>query len=492
MKRGFVILLVLLFAFANARAQMLTFEDDSVAVEANFPFCDTVRPVKHPWRAAGEVIATNIVIGCYNRFITQSDFAKINGSTIKSNFETGFVWDTDPFGVNLFGHPYQGGLYFNAARSNGMSFWESYPYAMGGSLMWEYFMENEPPSINDFIVTSIGGAMLGEMTFRLSSLLIDESARGVERVFREIGVAAISPLRGFNRLVTGDSYKYMSRYIDACGYERRPLVLDVSMGYRYLADAQYIMKGNSMLAMGARLTYGAPFLLDDIYEPFDYFDLKATLSVGGNQPFLSSFNAAAILAGKHSEPVPGHRMLIGAFQHFNYYDSEEIHTGEIPYRIGEIASGGAGILYKLPQMNNKAEVSLAMYGNAVILGGCLYDTPVSDSIVGRDYNLGSGFSGKVEVSATLRRIGGFTLSAYHLSLYSWATSNNQQSIYGAQSLAAGYSTFNIINPRFDFNITKAIRLSFEGVFYYRLAAYENEPDVSTKTVEIRSMLTYKF
>jgi hypothetical protein len=34
--------------------------------------------------------------------------------------------------------------------------------------MWEYLMENEWPSINDFITTPIGGVCLGEITFRLS------------------------------------------------------------------------------------------------------------------------------------------------------------------------------------------------------------------------------------------------------------------------------------------------------------------------------------
>ncbi len=482
---------MLALSVPGAMSQMLIFEDDTAHVEANFPFCDTVKPVKHPWRAAVEVVGVNLVIGSYNRFVTQSDFAKISWSTIKSNFQTGFVWDTDPFTVNLFGHPYQGGLYFNAARSNGMSFWQSYPYAMGGSLMWEYFMEAEPPSINDFIVTSIGGAMLGEITFRLSSLLIDESTRGAERVFRELGVALISPMRGFNRLITGESGKHMSRFIDACGYERRPLVFDVSAGYRYLADAEYIVNGNSMLALGLRLTYGAPFLLDEVYEPFDYFDMKMTLSIGGNQPTLSSFNASAILTGKHSEPVPGHRMLIGAFQQFNYYDSDEILTGEIPFRIGEIASFGGGMLYRLPQLNQKSEVSLAMYGNGVILGGCLYDTPATDSLVGRDYNIGSGFSGKVEAAVTLRKIGGFTLSVYHLSLYSWVTTD-KPNIYGAQATNKGYSTFTIVNPRFDFNITQSIRMSFEGVFYNRFAYYRDLPDVATQTFEVKTMLTYKF
>ena len=70
-------------------------------------------------------------MNCFDRFVLCEDFAKVNLSSIKENFKTGFVWDNDQFSTNLFAHPYHGGLYFNAARSNGLSFWESAPYALG-------------------------------------------------------------------------------------------------------------------------------------------------------------------------------------------------------------------------------------------------------------------------------------------------------------------------------------------------------------------------
>jgi hypothetical protein len=108
--------------------------------------------------------------------VKRADFAKINFWTMGNNLSHGFVWNNDQFSTNLLGHPYHGGLYFNAARINGVNFWQSVPYTVAGSLMWEYLMENEPPSINDFIATPIGGMALGEMTFRLSGLLIDNRA----------------------------------------------------------------------------------------------------------------------------------------------------------------------------------------------------------------------------------------------------------------------------------------------------------------------------
>ncbi|HOO21971.1 MAG TPA: DUF3943 domain-containing protein, partial [Kiritimatiellia bacterium] len=70
-------------------------------------------------------------------------------------------------------------------RTNGMSFGWSAAGALGGSLMWELFMETEPPSINDVLATTAGGIALGEITFRISSSLVNNHARGLERVTGE-------------------------------------------------------------------------------------------------------------------------------------------------------------------------------------------------------------------------------------------------------------------------------------------------------------------
>ena len=154
---------------------------------------------RRPWLAASEVFGMNMAVWTFDRFLMNEDFAKINGHTIKQNFKTGPVWDTDKFSTNLVAHPYHGSLYFNAARSNGLNFWQSIPFAAGGSLMWEFFMETEPPSINDMLATSFGGIELGEITYRLSDLFIDNRSHGAERVGREILSGLISPMRAINR-----------------------------------------------------------------------------------------------------------------------------------------------------------------------------------------------------------------------------------------------------------------------------------------------------
>ncbi len=99
---------------------------------------------------------------------------------------------------------YSGTLSYNAGRANGYNYYQSFAFAIGGSLMWEYFGENTRPSYNDIINTPIDGAFLGEVLCRLSSNILDDRTRGTERVFREIAGGLINPIRGFNRLLQWD------------------------------------------------------------------------------------------------------------------------------------------------------------------------------------------------------------------------------------------------------------------------------------------------
>src|SRR5574344_1845975 len=198
---------------------------------------------KHYLKAAVESFGLNLAVNGFDRYVMQEDFAKISWSSIRHNINYGFVWDNDQFSTNLFAHTYHGGLYFNTARSNGLSFWESVPYSFAGSLMWEVMAEREPPAINDLIATTCGGVALGEVTNRLSALVLDESKGGIERVGREVLGFVLSPMRGLNRLMSGQMWK---RHTDFARYHDEglhPVRFSIGAGNRYLADDYHWFKG---------------------------------------------------------------------------------------------------------------------------------------------------------------------------------------------------------------------------------------------------------
>ncbi len=140
-------------------------------------FCsiDTVKIKKNHLRTALVTQGINLGLWTYDRHISGSEFAKINIKTVRSNMETGFVWDSDRLATNHLGHPLNGGFYHSAARANGLTYWEALPYSVAGSLVWEVFAEKEPPGLNDFIATPLAGAAFGEVSHRISGLILDNS-----------------------------------------------------------------------------------------------------------------------------------------------------------------------------------------------------------------------------------------------------------------------------------------------------------------------------
>ena len=110
-----------------------------------------------------------------NRHFIDSKEYGSDGHSIWRNLRTEPVFDRDPFSINQIGHPYQGGIYFGAARSAGLSFWEALPYSIAGSALWEIAGETTLPSRNDQISTGFGGTFLGEPLFRLASRVLERT-----------------------------------------------------------------------------------------------------------------------------------------------------------------------------------------------------------------------------------------------------------------------------------------------------------------------------
>jgi len=84
------------------------------------------------------------------------------------NVKAGPVWDEDVWYINLIGHPYFGGVYYQAARKSGYNQWNSFTYsALMSTFYWEYGLEAfaEVPSIQDLFVTPIGGWIYGEWAY---------------------------------------------------------------------------------------------------------------------------------------------------------------------------------------------------------------------------------------------------------------------------------------------------------------------------------------
>ena len=171
-------------------------------------------PRRRPWVAVGEVLGINLLYNLANLAIKPAEekiYFKTYPKIWWNNISYGFEWDDNTFMVNQFGHPYQGNNYFNAGRANGLSFWESAPLAALGSLTWEYMGERHKPSLNDLVMTTMGGIALGEMFHRAAWLVRDTRLTGGARLTRELIATAIDPITGLNRFISGDSGKVVEK-----------------------------------------------------------------------------------------------------------------------------------------------------------------------------------------------------------------------------------------------------------------------------------------
>ena len=464
-------------------------------------FTDSTMALPEPkryWQAAAEATGINVGVQLFDRYALNSDFAQTTLNSLKRNFTDGMVWDNDFFITNLFAHPYHGNLYFNAARSNGLSFWESAPYALGGSLMWEFLGETEPPAINDVIATTCGGIAIGEMTHRLSRTVLDDRDRGGIRFLREAAATIINPIQGLHRIFSGDAWRVRSDHYRYHDFSKIPVDMSFSVGWRYLADNGALFRGIHAPYVNITLMYGTPVDGERHTTPYDFFDLEMNAAFGGGQPFVNTLN---IVGRLWSTPILDKKDMAGEFgiyQHFNYYDAKPIEDGSelTPYRISEAAGFGPGFILSLPQTGAMTKLEQRIFMSGILLGGTKSDY---FNVIERDYNMGSGFSVKSKTQIEFGKFGRFMLNAKYFRIYTWKGYEDKD----LQAFADGTKDLHylnvqgdrsnamllVVNPVMEIHLAKQWSVTLSGAYYSRRTFYKYHDMVKANTFETKLGLT---
>lgn len=484
-----LLLLILFSCFANAFA----YSSDITAIDGglqDFEKTDFERPKYASLISLGEVALINVVVHSFDRFVINMEWAQVSFEDIGDNFKTGFVWDNDDFSMNTFFHPYHGSLYFNAARANGLSFWQSIPYTFAGSLIWEFLCENTRPSINDFISTSIGGIAMGEITHRLSKLVLDDSKSGLERAGREILGGLISPVDLFNRILSGKAW-YHSHDEEQNGYLKEKFYMNLSVFSRYMNDLDN-NNDKSNVALGLAIFYGDPFTDKEERSPYDFFIADVNFNIFGNQPTVTEASIVGSLWGQQWEKED-RSYFAGIFQHFDYYNSNSLtNNGRIPYEFAETASVGGGIYVKKQESEEKPPIFYgSFHANLIILGASESD---HYSVYERNYNFGSGYSLKLAAIVNFSKyFSAFTnLKTYQIFTNHEEPDNDYDSVYDEYNVPGnnGNTLFNILSAGFGYRFTSDLSLSIEQRYYLRKSHYKSFKDVSTNSMETRIKLAY--
>jgi hypothetical protein len=393
---------------------------------------------KYPWPLpAMRVIVANALTWAGDRYVLNADFSHIGPTTWKRNLKEGWEWDADRFGINFIGHPFTGSTYFNIGRSNGYSYWGSLPFAIEGSVIWEYFGENTRPSYNDIINTPITGMFLGEIFYRLSSNILDDRTRGGERVLREILAGILDPARGLNRLTQGKTFRVTSKEV----YQKEPLNITLNAGIHKVNVDNKFGTGPTNEMFNIQLDYGNPFEIRP-RKPLDVFRLRTELSYGVGRKLLSNVNGYGILFGKNIARE-NHGLLIGGFQNFDYWDN-------MTFELGTIGFGG-GLISRVP-VQKHSNLYSALHFALVPLGAnsTQYGPDTSEY---RDYNFGGGLEAKAEETFNLNQWASLGFNAF----YYW--------IHTYEGLP-GNSLVGILRPRLTVRLFKNLSFGFEQHIYH--------------------------
>ena len=334
--------------------------------------------------AAGEVLAINNLSGVAAQYVRNVDWSETNPRSWWDNLKTGFKYDPDQFKTNQWTHPFNGAAYYNSARANGVNYWGATGFALLGAFEWEMAGETQRMSLNDMFATTIGGIALGETQYRLSSEILNNGASGMSRFWKEFGGFLVDPVRGFNRLVSGDATKVGDNPTDP--QDRRPpnSATFLALGVRVIGQGSSISENTN--------TYGT-LLLNHNYgnvfdnprrKPFDFIDFVGELNTGAKVALGNVQIRGNILSWPlGGSASPNHVFAI--VQHFDYMNNTA-------YEFGGQSLGGA--LTSRFKLSDRFSLQTRVDADGILMGGInaeyshLAEVPNPERL--REYDYGPG------------------------------------------------------------------------------------------------------
>jgi hypothetical protein len=342
--------------------------------------------------AIGEAAAINFGASAFNEYVRNANFNQISPRSWWANIEEGLTYDDNQFRTNQYIHPFNGACYYNAARANGLSFWPSYAIGLGGAIQWELMGETHPASFNDIISTGIGGAALGETLYRFSSMVFDNQATGMGRFWREAGGFVLDPIRGLNRIVSGQAWKVRANPEDEMDRGPSGSVNGVDIGWRRSGNGSWpSLEHDYTDYMWLRYLHEHGDVFDNSRRsPWDFFDADVQFAADEKNPLIR-FN----IAGNWMTTEAGNqgKHMFAFTQHFEYENTFAYEYGG--QSIGPTFFSKWGKWHGV-NMDSRVDVL------ATILGAVNSDYSDSLAVVAnqeryREYDYGPGAGARVDL-----------------------------------------------------------------------------------------------
>jgi len=413
-------------------------------------------------RTAIEIVGLNLLVWSYDYYIRPdgNDGFRIGFQSWIENLKNGFEWDDNNFNTNQFAHPYHGSLYFNAARSNGYSFWEAVPFTFAGSFGWEYFGETHHPSMNDWIATSVGGTAVGEILHRFSKSIRDNTARGSSRNWRELGGFVVNPVGGLNRIIDGDWARVHANEPDRFPKNYKS---QFDTGLRTVGEEEIWSSDTTRVFVQFDFEYGDPFF-GDMGKPFDSFDLGLQLNFG-DKSVIGRVEVDGLLGGTYLKDTIQVGHIVGAYHHFDFIHNQQIEFG------GQ--SIGAAMLSRYQTVAGM-EMRTELHLNGIILGASSTDYA---SQSGRTYDYGPGLSANL--------VAQFSSQGFHYLRFS----HEQNWLHTVNGTSSEHH-LSVTRLRLGVPVHHNIGAGFEYVLMLNEREYRDYPDVSIRRPQTRFFVTW--
>ncbi|QAT87706.1 hypothetical protein EJ065_6177 [Corallococcus coralloides] len=423
---------------------------------------DASRKRFHPWLAVGEITAINLFVWTWDRVLANKEWARVGPDSWKENLNTGFVWDADGFLTNQFAHPYHGSLYFTAARDNGVPYLATLPFTLFGSAQWELFAENEPPSVNDLLNTSVGGMAMGEALYRLSSLVLDTEARGGERFVRELTAAAMSPVRGFNRVVRGDVTRQ-----EPTPTEWRPRDLSIwgTVGYLKLGDGQPLPWGEDQFFLQVALRYGDMYQ-GDLHQPFDAFDARVQFTTTESS-LISHSKLQGLIAKSSLWSTEKDELRLGFLQQISHVDTQAYELGGQSLEFG---------LLHERQFSARSKLRTALLVDGSLITGISSE---HSGKANRDYDYGPGLGLNLQLAYLRGAWEVLTLEAGTSHIMVLDGSKGSHQVFTGHLQA-------------DIPVFEHVGLGTELNWFHRHSRFDTYPDVLKEAYQLRIFVSVHY
>lgn len=368
-------------------------------------------------------------------------------------------FDSNAFYLN-WTHALAGMLYYEFARSNNLSWLQSMIFSVGGSLYWEYFVEwREIISINDNIMTALGGISLGESWFQMGRYFLN-SKNPVGRL-----LSWLNPYLKLNGWL--DRKGLLSPYHYHFNLSVQDVYLFVGCRNSPISDNPAKNTGNLALSLHSRIitdsSYGLPGRIDEKFSSPFYSQLDFDFTFHGSVREETSANARIVPLGRvHqniSEDKKGYSLYYGlgsAFYLFikrpvTEYDAghlpvdkpEEFHF-EIPrdfrdkvaavHLVGPVAEV---VWYSGPwkfRLKGEAYPSFGMINslplNRYSVNNDIQGMKTTVKFYGYHYGFGPALESLAEITCSQLRLTGFSRYSYYRSLQgrdrfqSWLTDDS--------------------------------------------------------------------